>query len=113
MMLVRTDAPLCQCGGLILPPPDGICVHDCKGERFAKGHRYTPGCPCDRCAAERAPRPSTEPIPDPVCAKACGGCHWCRRAKDGPDYPTLGAVWPVAPAPARAPRAARRKRGGG
>lgn len=26
-------------------------------------------------------------FPDPTCPTACGRCHWCLRAKYGPDYP--------------------------
>jgi hypothetical protein len=28
---------------------------------------------------------------DPVCARACGRCHWCLRAKYGPVYWLRGA----------------------
>jgi hypothetical protein len=58
---------------------------------------HGPMCECRKCGRalrERAlvldPRPSVDPIPDPVCAKKCGGCFWClrlaeREAADG--YP--------------------------
>jgi hypothetical protein len=57
-------------------------------------------------------------IPDPVCAKKCGACAACRRAKDGPEWWLLGPPYPddvraVAPAaaePRKPPRARRGRR---
>lgn len=41
-------------------------------------------------AAASAPTPldgtRQASMPDPTCARSCGSCHVCRRAKDGPVY---------------------------
>lgn len=75
-------------GGTISPAGAPTCKH-C-GSLELPGGRCVNGCP----------RPSTEPIPDPVCAAetrkpgSCGGCAACRRKAggetwwlDGPAYP--------------------------
>lgn len=44
-------------------------------------HAYEPGCACEACAAERAPKPLTAPLAMILCCNnpppGCGWCFFC------------------------------------
>lgn len=70
-------------------PPFDPALYECKTCSRKAG---SPDL-CRRCLDARAAAGSRwiGPLPaemrdDPDCPSACGGCHWCLRAKHGPFY---------------------------